>query len=42
MSHPSKGPFWREDLAPYAQPRLTRSLLDVATSVVPYLALSRA
>ena len=40
MSDPAKGPFWREPLAPYAQPRLARSLLDVATSVVPYLALS--
>jgi acyl-lipid omega-6 desaturase (Delta-12 desaturase) len=33
-------PSWREALAPYAQPRLPRSLLDLATSVVPYLALS--
>jgi acyl-lipid omega-6 desaturase (Delta-12 desaturase) len=31
---------WREELAPYARPRLGRSLLDLATSVVPYLALS--
>lgn len=30
---------WKAFLAPYAQPRLDRSLLDVATSVVPYLAL---
>jgi omega-6 fatty acid desaturase (delta-12 desaturase) len=36
----SERPFWREALAPYAQPHLGRSLLDVATSVVPYLALS--
>jgi acyl-lipid omega-6 desaturase (Delta-12 desaturase) len=36
----SKGPFWRETLGPYAEPRLSRSLLDLATSVVPYLALS--
>jgi acyl-lipid omega-6 desaturase (Delta-12 desaturase) len=35
-------PFWREDLAPYARPHLGRSLLDLATSVVPYLALSVA
>jgi omega-6 fatty acid desaturase (delta-12 desaturase) len=35
-------PFWREDLAPYAQPHLGRSLLDLLTSVVPYLALSYA
>jgi acyl-lipid omega-6 desaturase (Delta-12 desaturase) len=33
-------PFWREALAPYARPRLGRSLLDIATSLVPYLALS--
>ena len=31
---------WREVLGPYARPRLGRSLLDIATSVVPYLALS--
>jgi omega-6 fatty acid desaturase (delta-12 desaturase) len=34
------GAFWQEALAPYAEPRLGRSLLDLATSVVPYLALS--
>jgi omega-6 fatty acid desaturase (delta-12 desaturase) len=38
-SHP-RGAFWREALGPYAQPHLGRSLLDLATSVVPYLALS--
>jgi len=32
-------PFWRDALAPYAQPHLGRSLLDLATSLVPYLAL---
>ncbi len=32
--------FWREALAPYAQPHLGRSLLDLMTSVVPYLGLS--
>jgi omega-6 fatty acid desaturase (delta-12 desaturase) len=31
---------WREALAPYARPHLGRSLLDIATSMVPYLALS--
>jgi len=36
------GAFWREALDPYAKPRLGRSLLDVATSVLPYLALSVA
>ncbi len=33
-------PFWREALAPYAHPHPGRSALDIATSVVPYLALS--
>ncbi len=32
--------FNREDLAPYARPHMGRSLLDIATSVVPYFALS--
>jgi omega-6 fatty acid desaturase (delta-12 desaturase) len=36
------GAFWQDTLAPYTRPRLTRSLLDLATSVVPYLALSVA
>ncbi len=31
--------LWREALAPYARPDLRRSVLDVATSVVPYLML---
>jgi acyl-lipid omega-6 desaturase (Delta-12 desaturase) len=31
---------WREALAPYARPHLGRSLLDIATSIVPYLVLS--
>jgi omega-6 fatty acid desaturase (delta-12 desaturase) len=35
-------PFWCEMLAPYARPHLGRSLLDIATSVVPYIALSAA
>jgi omega-6 fatty acid desaturase (delta-12 desaturase) len=39
MSHPG-GVFWRQALTPYAQPRLGRSLLDIATSVIPYLVLS--
>src|SRR5436190_15056965 len=30
---------WREALVPYARPHLGRSLLGLATSVVPYLAL---
>ena len=35
----SERPFWHEVLAPYAEPDLGRSLLDLATSVVPYLGL---
>ena len=35
-----KRPFWRETLQPYARPHLGRSIADVLTSVVPYLALS--
>ena len=31
--------FWRETLAPYAVPSLRRSIQDLLTSVVPYLAL---
>jgi acyl-lipid omega-6 desaturase (Delta-12 desaturase) len=40
MSQSSHGALGREALAAYAQPRLWRSLLDIITSVVPYLALS--
>jgi omega-6 fatty acid desaturase (delta-12 desaturase) len=36
----SERPFWRDALAPYAQPHLGRSQLDIATSVLPYLVLS--
>ena len=36
----SQRPFWLEAVAPYAQPSLGRSVLDIATSVVPYLVLS--
>ncbi len=36
------GPAWRDAIAPYVRPRWGRSLLDLATSVVPYLALSVA
>jgi omega-6 fatty acid desaturase (delta-12 desaturase) len=38
----SERPFWREDLAPYAEPDLARSLREIATSVAPYLGLSVA
>lgn len=34
--------FWRECLAPYARASVRRGLLDLATSVVPYLALVAA
>src|SRR6184192_2832885 len=36
----SERPFWKDALAPYARPHVGRSLLDIATSVVPYLGLS--
>ena len=36
----SERPFWKDALAPYARPHVGRSLLDIATSVLPYLALS--
>jgi omega-6 fatty acid desaturase (delta-12 desaturase) len=36
-------PFsWRTELAPYSQPSVPRSLLDLATSVLPYLLLTVA
>jgi omega-6 fatty acid desaturase (delta-12 desaturase) len=34
-----KAPSWRAVLAPYARPHLGRSLIDIATSLVPYLGL---
>jgi omega-6 fatty acid desaturase (delta-12 desaturase) len=40
MSDPSARRRERETLDAYAQPNLGRSLLDIATSVVPYVALS--
>jgi acyl-lipid omega-6 desaturase (Delta-12 desaturase) len=35
----NRSPFWRDGLAPYARPHLGRSLLDIATSIVPYFGL---
>ena len=40
MSHPPNRLVGRQTLAEYARPQLKRSLLDITTSVVPYLALS--
>src|SRR5579884_1217077 len=40
MSQPLRPALRREALAAYAQPRLGRSVLEVMTSVVPYLAVS--
>jgi acyl-lipid omega-6 desaturase (Delta-12 desaturase) len=34
------GPSWKAIVAPYARPHAGRSLLDLATSVVPYLAIA--
>jgi hypothetical protein len=36
----STRPAWRDSMAPYEGPTWGRGLLDVATSVVPYVALS--
>ena len=36
----STRPVWRASMAPYERPAWSRSLLGVATSVVPYVALS--
>ncbi|HEX8074130.1 MAG TPA: fatty acid desaturase [Thermoleophilaceae bacterium] len=35
-------PFWRDAIAPYEKADLRRSAIDIATSLVPYLALSVA
>src|SRR4029077_12872955 len=35
-------PYWRDSVARHEQPSLRLALLDVATSVVPYLALTVA
>ena len=42
MTPVRSGPPWREALAPFATPCLKRGLLAVATSVLPYVALSVA
>jgi acyl-lipid omega-6 desaturase (Delta-12 desaturase) len=42
MSDSSKRRCEQVDLGAYAQPRVARSMLEIATSVVPYLALSVA
>jgi omega-6 fatty acid desaturase (delta-12 desaturase) len=36
------GPFWRKILAPYERPDVSRSVIDLLTSLAPYLALSVA
>jgi len=40
MTQPATGLASRQILRDYAQPRLVRSLLDIGTSIVPYLSLS--
>jgi len=42
LGNDSKQSFGRAEVARYARPHIGRSLLDLATSVVPYLALSVA
>jgi omega-6 fatty acid desaturase (delta-12 desaturase) len=39
MSQPDRRPYWADALAPYAHPSWGRGLLDIATSVIPYLGL---
>ncbi|MDO8212632.1 fatty acid desaturase [Conexibacter sp. CPCC 206217] len=39
-AHPANP--WRKALAPYATPRLDRGVVDLATSIVPYLLLAAA
>jgi acyl-lipid omega-6 desaturase (Delta-12 desaturase) len=39
---PPEPAFWREALSPYAKPRLLRSIGDLLTSVVAYLAMTVA
>jgi acyl-lipid omega-6 desaturase (Delta-12 desaturase) len=36
----SNRPVWRDSMAPYERPSWGRGLLDIATSVMPYVALS--
>jgi omega-6 fatty acid desaturase (delta-12 desaturase) len=36
----SSPPFWRDSIAPYERPTWGRGLLDLASSVVPYVVLS--
>nr|MBA2523161.1 fatty acid desaturase [Solirubrobacterales bacterium] len=36
---PDNDPYWRAAMAPYARPIFARTLLDIATSVVPFAAL---
>src|SRR5687768_3100265 len=38
----ASSPFWREAVAPYEQASVRRAALDLATSVVPYVALTVA
>src|SRR4051794_10339529 len=35
-----EGAYWKDAVAPYAQSHVGRSVLDLLTSVVPYLGLS--
>ena len=36
---PDDDPYWRKTMAPYAQPNLARTVLDIATSVVPFFVI---
>ena len=41
-TEPLNPSFWRERLAPYATPSLSRSIFDLATSAVPYVLVTSA
>ena len=40
LADPSGGLPWRAELAPFARPSLRRSLVDISTSLLPYLGLA--
>ncbi|HUA11912.1 MAG TPA: fatty acid desaturase, partial [Solirubrobacteraceae bacterium] len=42
LGHSADARYWRRQLAPYATPSTCRASLCLATSVLPYLALSAA
>lgn len=41
-TEPLRASFWRDRLAPYAQPSTRRSVIDIVTSAVPYVLVTGA